>query len=155
MSNKEYPLHPGQTQASSDYIQIPQSKYESLKRENAQLHALLHGVKSQDSNAEIDTLASECRALRAMNAKAQEEIAVLNECLRWRKTSEELPETRIIVLTISNEGYYDLLALMERENGTKYWDAFDDEGHVYEFKEISYWQPLSKAPEVDNEPNKV
>lgn len=34
MSNKEYPLHPGQTQTSPDYIQIPQSEYEALKREN-------------------------------------------------------------------------------------------------------------------------
>lgn len=76
MSNK-YPLHPGQTEVSPYYVQVPQSEYESLKRENAQLHALLHGVKSQDSNAEIDTLASECRALRSMNAKAQERIAEL------------------------------------------------------------------------------
>jgi FtsZ-binding cell division protein ZapB len=147
MSNKEYPLHPGQTQASPDYIQIPQSEYEALKKENKHLQALFDSVKPQNSDVEIDTLASECRALREMNAKAQEKIAVLNKCLRWRKTSEELPKTRILVLTISNEGCYDLLALMERENGTKYWDAFDDEGHEYEFKEISYWQPLPKDPE--------
>lgn len=147
MSNKEYPLHPGQTQASPDYIQIPQSEYEALKKENKRFQALFDSVKPQNSDVEIDTLASECRALREMNAKAQEKIAVLNKRLRWRKTSEELPKTRILVLTISNEGFYDLLALMERENGTKYWDAFDDEGHEYELKEISYWQPLPEATE--------
>jgi len=92
MSNKEYPLHPGQTQASPDYVQVPQSEYESLKRENKQLHALLHGANRQESNAEIDTLASECRALREMNAKAQEEIATLKENQRWRKYSEEKPQ---------------------------------------------------------------
>ena len=61
--------------------------------------------------------------------------------------SDELPETRTLVLTISNEGCFELLALMEKENGTKYWDAFDDEGHEYELKEVSYWQPLPKDPE--------
>ena len=148
MNNSQYPQHPGQTKVSPYYVQVPQSEYESLKRENAQLHALLHGVKGQDSNEEIDTLASECRALRCMNVKAQEEIAVLKENQRWRKVSDELPETRTLVLTISNEGCFELLALMEKENGTKYWDAFDDEGHEYKLKEVSYWQALPKEPEV-------
>lgn len=92
MSNNQYPSHPGQTEVSPYYVQVPKSEYESLKRENAQLHALIHGVKSQDSNAEIDTLASECRALREMNAKAQEKIATLKDAQRWRKVSEELPK---------------------------------------------------------------
>ncbi|MBR5315123.1 MAG: hypothetical protein IKU45_06910 [Clostridia bacterium] len=77
MSENNYPLHPGQDHVPPYYVQVPQSEYEALKRENAQLHALIYGVKNQDSDAEIDTLASECRALRSMNAKAQEEIAML------------------------------------------------------------------------------
>lgn len=104
-ANTEYRLHPGQTEVSPYYVQVPQSEYKSLKRENQQLHALLHGVKGQDSNAEIDTLASECRAIRTMNAKLQgikaqleEDVALLRknndemrEATRWRKCSEELP----------------------------------------------------------------
>lgn len=91
MSNK-YPLHPGQTEVSPYYVQVPQSEYESLKRENAQLHALLHGVNSQDSDAEIDTLASESRALRSMNAKAQERIAELENANKWLKHALHTPK---------------------------------------------------------------
>ena len=99
MSNKEYPLHPGQTQASPYYVQVPQSEYEALKQENKRLQALFDSVKSQNSDVEIDTLASECRALRDMNVKAQERItelesenkALKEEC-RWRSFAEEKPK---------------------------------------------------------------
>lgn len=138
MSNKEYPLHPGQTQTSPDYIQITQSEYKALKRENKQLHALLHGANSQDSNAEIDTLASECRALREMNAKAQEEIAALKDAQRWRNAAEETPtdETEVPVIL---------------DNGWKTTDYFEkDKGRWhYHWNAVAYWFQVPKAPEAE------
>ena len=139
MSNKEYPLHPGQTQASPDYVQVPQSEYESLKRENKQLHELLHGSNSQESNAEIDTLASECRALRAMNAKTQEEIAMLKENQRWRKCSEGLPEEGVEVFV--TDGI---------DRGISEWcgDHWNDDPFCgYTVCDIIAWMPMPKAPE--------
>ena len=147
MSNNQYPSHPGQTEVSPYYVQAPQSEYEALKRENAQLHALLHGVKSQDSNAEIDTLASECRALRSMNAKAQEEIAMLKENQRWRKCSEELPEEGVEVFVTNGI-----------DCGINEWcgDHWNNDPFCgYTVCDITAWIPLPKAPEVDNESNKV
>lgn len=149
MNRKQYPLHPGQTHVEPMYTQVPTEDYEALKREVQQLREITKGSRTTvDDIAEIKTLTSEVNALREVNAKAQEEIAVLKENQRWRKVSDELPETRTLVLTISNEGCFELLALMEKENGTKFWDAFDDEGHEYKLKEVSYWQALPKAPEV-------
>lgn len=141
MSNKEYPLHPGQTQASPDYIQIPQSEYELLKRENKQLHALLHGANSQDSNAEIDTLASECRALLEMNAKAQEEIATLKENQRWRKCSEGSPEEGVEVFVTNGV-----------DRGISEWrgDHWNDDTFCgYTVCDIIAWMPMPKAPEAE------
>lgn len=139
MSNKEYPLHPGQTQASPDYVQVPQSEYESLKRENKQLHELLHGSNRQESNAEIDTLASECRALREMNAKAQEEIAALKEAQRWRKVSEQLPEKGVEVFVTNGI-----------DRGISEWcgDHWNDDPFCgYTVCDIIAWMPMPKAPE--------
>lgn len=139
MSNKEYPLHPGQTQASPDYVQVPQSEYESLKRGNKQLHELLHGANRQESNAEIDTLASECRALRAMNAKAQEEIAMLKENQRWRKCSEGLPEEGVEVFVTNGI-----------DRGISEWcgDHWNDDPFCgYTVCDIIAWMPTPKAPE--------
>lgn len=151
MSENQYPSHPGQTEVSQHYVQVPQSEYEALKRENAQLHALLHGVKSQDSNAEIDTLASECRALRAMKAKAQEEIAMLKENQRWRNFKDEPPEHhQWIEACYCEDRINERLPRIEVrrwDNGMKY-DVFDQELYIG-------WRPLPKAPEVDNESNKV
>ena len=139
MSDNHYPLHPGQTEVGPYYAQVPQSEYDSLKRENAQLHALLHGVKSQDSNAEIDTLASECRALRSMNAKAQEEIAMLKENQRWRKCSEELPEKGVEVFVTNgiDRGISEWCG--------NHWN--DDPFCGYTVCDIIAWMPMPKAPE--------
>lgn len=147
MSNNQYPSHPGQTEVSPYFVQVPQSEYEALKRENAQLHALIHGVKSQESNAEIDTLASECRALRSMNAKAQEEIATLKENQRWRKCSEGLPEKGVEVFVTNGI-----------DRGISEWcgDHWNDDPFCgYTVCDIIAWMPMPKAPEVDNESNKV
>lgn len=138
MSNKEYPLHPGQTQTSPNYVQVPQSEYESLKRENKQLHALLHGANCQDSNAEIDTLASECRALREMNAKAQEEIAALKDAQRWRNAAEETPTDETEVPVILNNGW----------KTTDYFEKDKDRWH-YHWNTVAYWFQIPKAPEAE------
>lgn len=177
MSENQYPSHPGQTEVSQHYIQVPQSEYEALKRENAQLHALLHGVKNQDSNAEIDTLASECRALRAMNAKAQEEIAMLKdernwlakdraaayndlekrtqenmklkEAQRWRIFKDEKPEHHqwIEACFCEDMERQPRIDIRRWDDGMKY-DVFDKELYIG-------WRPLPKAPDVGNESNKV
>lgn len=137
-----YPLHPGQTEVSPYYVQVPMEEYEALKSENRQLHQLLNGVKSQNSDTEIDTLANECRILREMNMKAQEEIATLKENQRWRKCSDGLPTP--------DEGY--VLVLWE--------DGIPDIGYIGaevdvvetvrdrgERHSVEFWRPLSKAPE--------
>lgn len=151
MSNK-YPLHPGQTEVSPYYVQIPQSEYEALKRENEQLHALFHGVKSQDSDAEIDTLASECRVLRAMNAKAQEEIAKLKENQRWRDLKNEKPKEGERVL-ISDEYNDDDSVSMAKYTENHNWEL--NSGAVILTDCYPFWMPKPKAPEVDNESKKI
>ena len=146
MSNSQYPSHPGQ----NDYVQVPQNEYEALKRENAQLHALLHGVKNQDSNAEIDTLASECRALRAMNAKAQEEIAMLKENQRLRKFPDEKPEWGKEVLVLDHDGDVQQVRFSCDYKWIS-WGCMQ----TCESSCVAYWMPKPKSPEVGNESNKV
>lgn len=100
MSNeKHYPLHPGQTQPPPYYTQVPTEEYEVLKREVQQLREITSGNRTTiDDVVEINTLTSEVKALREMNAKAQEEIATLKEEIatlkenqRWRKFPDEKP----------------------------------------------------------------
>lgn len=90
MTKKTYPLTP--SHAEPYYVQLTKDEYDHLLRATALLNELLQG------NAEINTLTSEVKALREMNAKAQEEIATLKENQRWRKCSEELPEEGVEVL---------------------------------------------------------
>ena len=140
MSNeKHYPLHPGQDHVPPYYVQVPQSEYESLKRENEQLHALLHDATKQSATAEIDTLASECRALRSMNAKAQEEIAMLKENQRWRKCSDGFPAIGISVLI--SDGFVRMVAALMHDYTWNVDEAF------YDVDDYKFWMPLPKAPE--------
>lgn len=141
MSNKEYPLHPGQTQASPYYVQVPQSEYEALKQENKRLQALFGSVKSQNSDIEIDTLASECRALRSMNAKAQEEIAALKEAQRWRKFTEETPEHHqwIEARFCKDMNKQPEIEIRRWDDGMKF-DVFEQELYIG-------WRPMPKSPE--------
>lgn len=120
MSNKEYPLHPGQTQASSDYVQVPQSEYESLKRENKQLHALLHGANRQG---------------------AQEEIVSLKEAQRWRKFNIEPPAHHqwIEACFCEDMKRQPRIDIRRWDDGMKY-DVFEQELYIG-------WRPLPKAPE--------
>ena len=48
-------------------------------------------LKAKNRKSEIKTLTSEVKALREMNARAQEEIATLKENQRWRKYPDEKP----------------------------------------------------------------
>lgn len=142
MSNeKHYPLHPGQDHVPPYYVQIPQSEYESLKRENEQLHALLQGTPKQSAIAEIDTLTSEVKALREMNVKAQEEIAALKDSQRWRKCSEGLPEKGVEVFVTNGI-----------DRGISEWrgDHWNDDPFCgYTVCDIIAWMPMPKAPEGD------
>lgn len=93
------------------------------------------------------SFASECRALRSMNAKAQEEIATLKENQRWRKCSEELPEKGVEVFVTNGI-----------DRGISEWrgDHWNDDPFCgYTVCDIIAWMPMPKAPEVDNESNKV
>ena len=156
MSNeKHYPQHPGQDQVPPYYVQVPQSEYESLKRENEQLHALLQGTPKQSPTAEIDTLTSEVKALRDMNVKLQgqkiqleDDVALLSknnkelkEERRWRNFSEEKPDDKQwIWVYVENPSKYGTYIELRR------WDAackFD-----VEIQELyTKWMPLPKAPE--------
>lgn len=171
MNENNYPKLPGQTHVEPYYVQIPQSEYESLKRENEQLHELLQGAPKQQPNAEIDTLTSEVKALREMNAKAQEEIATLKdernwlakdraaayndlekrtqenmklkETQRWRNFKDEPPEHHQWI-----EACYCEDRINERlpRNEVRRWD----DGMKYDvFEQELYigWRPLQKAPE--------
>lgn len=141
MTKEKYPLHPGQTEISPYYVHIPQSEYESIKRENAQLHALLQGTPRQSPNTEIDTLTSEVKALREMNVKAQEEIASLKDSQRWRNFKDEPPEHHQWIETC----YYKDLEYLPRiyirrwDDGMKF-DVFNQGFYIG-------WRPLPEAPE--------
>ena len=92
----------------------------------------------QESNAEIDTLASKCRSLRVMNAKAQEEIATLKENQRWRKCSEGFPEEGIEVFVTNGI-----------DCGISEWrgDHWNDDPFCgYTVCDIIAWMPMPKAP---------
>lgn len=130
----KYPLHPGQTEVSPYYVQVPMEEYESLKRENRQLHQLLNGVKSQNSDTEIDTLANECRILREMNTKAQEEIATLKENQRWRKFPDEKP---------SDDKQYLVYDTETHKYGKSFYSLILEE---FQYP-ITHYMPLPKAPE--------
>ena len=138
MTKEKYPLHPGQTEIGPYYVQIPQSEYESIKRENAQLHALLQETPRQLSNAEIDTLTSEVKALRDMNVKLQEEIAVLKDSQRWRSFKDEQP---------SEEGHYIVCGSSGFRNADK-WHCKDSQKMDFSFYSygVEYWMPMPKAP---------
>ena len=134
MNVKNYPLHPGQDHVPPYYVQVPQSEYESLKRENEQLHALLHDAPKQSATAEINTLTSEVKALREMNAKAQEEIATLKENQRWRNFPDERPEHNGIYIVLLGEH-------------TRTLDVYyTDKGKFRTYKPTA-WMPIPKASE--------
>ena len=147
MTKEKYPLHPGQTEVSPYYVQIPQSEYESMKRENAQLHALLQGTPRQSPNAEIDTLTSEVKALREMNVKAQEEIAALKDSQRWRKCNDGLPEEdedEDYLVFAGGAVYIAAIMQFVDDHGKPYKDFFID----YATKsKPTHWMPKPKAPE--------
>ena len=145
MSNKKnYPLHPGQTHIEPYYTQVSTEEYEALKREVQQLRELTAGFRTTiDDIAEIKTLTSEVKALREMNAKAQEEIATLKENQRWRNFKDEPPEHhQWIEACYCEDRINERLPRIEVrrwDDGMKY-DVFDQELYIG-------WRPLPKAPE--------
>lgn len=164
MSNeKHYPLHPGQTQPLPYYTQVPTEEYEALKREVQQLRELTAGNRTTiDDVVEINTLTSEVKALREMNAKAKEEITKLkseNESLeysvatldtdlamerRWRKCSDELPDVGESVLVADSYGLEDSVTMARyTEEG---WEL--NSGMLIKKDWFKYWKYLPKAPEV-------
>lgn len=146
MSNeKHYPLHPGQTQPLPHYTQVPTEEYEALKREVQQLRELTAGNRTTiDDVVEINTLTSEVKALREMNAKAQEEIATLKENQRWRKFPDEKPNEEMEGMDfIVSNGFFH----REISEWRGYWnnDPFCGDRHC---DEVKYWRPLPKEPEA-------
>lgn len=141
MTKEKYPLHPGQTEIGPYYVQIPQSEYESMKRENAQLHALLHDAPKQSPTAEIDTLTSEVKVLRDMNVKMQEEITMLKDSQRWRNFKNEPPEHHqwIEACFCEDRTCRPRIEVRRWDNRMKY-DVFEQELYTG-------WRPLPEAPE--------
>lgn len=164
MSNENnYPKLPGQTHVEPYYVQIPQSEYESLKRENEQLHALLQGAPKQSPNAEIDTLTSEVKALREMNVMAQARItelermdsehtvhiakmngyiSTLEDSQRWRKFPDEKPSEEMEGedFIVSN-GFYAVVC-----EWRGYWNNEPFLGDK-NCDIVKYWMQAPKAPE--------
>lgn len=151
MSNeKHYPLHPGQTQPPPYYMQVPTEEYEALKREVQQLRELTAGNRTTiDDVVEINTLTSEVKGLREINAKAQEEIATLKENQRWRKFPDEKPhenDSIVLVAFLSklNPTIYTLREALYSEGLEEFFNPMD---HTESWN-IEYWKPRPKAPEV-------
>lgn len=161
MSNeKHYPLHPGQTQPPPYYMQVPTEEYEALKREVQQLRELTAGNRTTvDDVVEINTLTSEVKALREINAKAQEEIATLKENQRWRKFPDEKAdlkpgEAQCVLAVIEydekyngNGRYVSEVDYVVEDNGDV---TFYEVGHEYAVeggRNVILWRPLPKAPE--------
>lgn len=140
MNGNNYPLHPGQDHVTPYYVQVPQSEYESLKRENEQLHALLHDAPKQSATAEIDTLTSEVKALREMNVKAQQEIATLKDSQRWRKYPDEKPSEDTRYIICGSSGFRDADRWVYIPEKQRMGFGFHDYG-------VKYWMPMPKAPE--------
>jgi hypothetical protein len=68
MNGKQYPLHPGQTHMSQQYVQIPLEEYEHLMQENKQL---------KEANAR---LAIKCKLLEQSQSNTLEHLQnTLNE----------------------------------------------------------------------------
>lgn len=144
MSNeKHYPLHPGQTQPLPYYTQVPTEEYDALKREVQQLREITAGNRTTiDDVVEINTLTSEVKALREMNAKAQEEIAMLKENHRWRKFTDEKPKWGEEVIVLDKEGDQHIV----RFSHDMKWISWG-KMNTCESDCIVYWKPLQKAPE--------
>lgn len=142
MSNeKHYPLHPGQTQTLPYYTQVPTEEYEALKREVQQLREITSGNRTTiDDVVEINTLTSEVKALREMNAKAQEEIATLKENQRWRKFPDEKPSEDTRYIICGSSGFRDADRWMYLKEKQRMGFGFHDYG-------VKYWMPMPKAPE--------
>ena len=150
MSNeKHYPLHPGQTQPLPYYTKVPTEEYEALKREVQQLREITAGNRTTiDDVVEINTLTSEVKALREMNAKAQEEIATMKENQRWRKFPDEKPHENESIVLVAFFSKLDPTLYMLREalysEGLE--EFFNPMDHTDSW-DIEYWKPRPKAPE--------
>lgn len=144
MSNKKnYPLLPGQTHIEPYYTQVPTEEYEANMRELKQLRELTAGSRTTiDDIAEIKTLTSEVKALREMNARAQEEIATLKKNQRWRKFPDEKPKWGEEVLVLDKEGDQHIV----RFSHDMKWISWG-KMNTCESDCIVYWKPLTKAPE--------
>lgn len=147
MNGNNYPLHPGQDHVTPYYVQVPQSEYESLKRENEQLHALLQGTPKQSATAEIDTLTSEVKALRDMNVKAQQEIATLKDSQRWRKYPDEKPKDGQCVWAYEDKSKRVLMLEYQNDKDGEGFICFPYNCDFY--IDITKWIPFNKpkAPE--------
>lgn len=106
-------------------------------------------AKIKESNAKINMLASECRALREMNIKAQEEITTLRDAQRWRKFPDEKPD--------DGQTVWAYAASTKRILRLEYSKNDESEGFIcFPFKSdfyahITKWMPFEKpkAPEEE------
>lgn len=165
MSNeKHYPLHP--SHAESMYMQISRDAFDSmsaeleelrklvvptdllkaeidsLKREIDMYKSITQGDKTTiDDVVEINTLTSEVKALREINAKAQEEIATLKENQRWRKFPDEKPSEEMEGedFIVSN-GFYAVIC-----EWRGYWNNEPFMGDK-NCDSVKYWMQSPKAP---------
>ena len=134
-------------------------KCDELKRKYSDITGPYYGYN--EVNEAIAELKAEIKKLKRSEKQAKEladpytqyceaRADVLEKAIgdmHWHKVSEEIPKTRSLVLVIDEDGCYDLAAIVESNDGVKYWDAFDDEGHEWNFEEIKYWMPLPEPPE--------
>ena len=135
MSNeKHYPLHPGQTQPLLHLTQVPTEEYEALKREVQQLREITSGNRSTiDDVVEINTLTSEVKALREMNAKLQGEKIKLEAENRWHRCDKP-----------NSDGLYDLppesgeYVIQYELNGKKYVTSATYEADYNDWNELRY-----------------
>lgn len=87
--------------------------------------------------------------------QAVEQVDQLNEELRWRKCTEEMPEEDAPVLFSDGKYIYKgCCTTWDGGHSDFSYETFsgwveDGSDQEYDFNEIKYWRPLSKAPEDD------
>lgn len=135
MSNeKHYPLHPGQTQPLPHYTQVPTEEYEALKREVKQLREITSGNRTTiDDVVEINTLTSEVKALREMNAKLQGEKIQLEAENRWHRFDK--PNSDSLYDLPPESGEY---VIQYELNGKKYVTSATYEADYNDWNELRY-----------------
>lgn len=137
MSQKDYPLHPGQTTPRPYYVEIPLETFETMSEELAELRK--HELAWDLDKARIKELEAENESLKYSVATLDTDLAMLK---RWRKFPEEKPIWGKEVLVVDDERKQYIVRFSHDMKWISWGKMSTCESNC-----VKFWMQLPEAPE--------